>query len=72
MLILNRGLIRTVLEYGGITFDRMAATHMLKLEKDSVSIFGDSSWINAVHSCSDDRGYWWSATAEVEVFNAES
>jgi hypothetical protein len=33
MLILYRGLIRSVLEYGCIAFDRMAATHMLKLER---------------------------------------
>jgi hypothetical protein len=32
MLMLYRGLIRSVLEYGCIAFDRMAATHMLKLE----------------------------------------
>jgi hypothetical protein len=24
-------------------------------------MFEDSSWIDAVHSCSDPRGYWWSA-----------
>jgi hypothetical protein len=35
-------------------------------------MFEVSSWIDAVHSNSDARGYWWSATAEVEVFNAES
>jgi hypothetical protein len=28
--------------------------------------------IDAAHSCSDARGYWWSATADVEFFNAES
>jgi hypothetical protein len=33
MLILYRGLIRSVLEYCCIAFDRMAATHMLKLER---------------------------------------
>jgi hypothetical protein len=32
-MILYRGLISSVLEYGCIAFDRMAATHMLKLEK---------------------------------------
>jgi hypothetical protein len=32
MLILYEGLIRSVLEYGCIAFDRMAETHMLKLE----------------------------------------
>jgi hypothetical protein len=30
---LYRGLIRSVLEYGCIAFDRMAATHLLKLER---------------------------------------
>jgi hypothetical protein len=34
-------------------------------------MFEDSSWIDAVHSCSDTGGYWWSATAEIEVFDAE-
>jgi hypothetical protein len=33
MLIFYRGLIRSVLEYDCISFDRMAATHMLKLER---------------------------------------
>jgi hypothetical protein len=51
MLILCRRLTRFVLEYGYIAFDRMAATHMLKLER----MFDDSSWIDAVHSCSDAR-----------------
>jgi hypothetical protein len=35
-------------------------------------MFEDSSWIDAVRSCLDAKGYWWSATAEVEVFDAES
>jgi hypothetical protein len=35
-------------------------------------MFEDSSWIDAVHSCSYAGGYWWSATADAEVFNAES
>jgi hypothetical protein len=33
MLILYKGLIRSVLKYGCIAFDRMAGTHMLKLER---------------------------------------
>jgi hypothetical protein len=33
MLIISKGLIRSVLEYGRIAFDRMAGTHMLKLER---------------------------------------
>jgi hypothetical protein len=33
MLILYKGLIRSVLEYGCIAFDRMAGTHMLKFER---------------------------------------
>jgi hypothetical protein len=33
LLILYKGLIRSVLENGCIAFDRMAATHMLKLER---------------------------------------
>jgi hypothetical protein len=33
MLILHKGLIRSVLEYGYIAFARMADTHMLKLER---------------------------------------
>jgi hypothetical protein len=33
MLILYKSLIRSVLEYGCIVFDRMAGTHVLKLEK---------------------------------------
>jgi hypothetical protein len=33
MLILYRGLIRSVLEYGCIAFDRMAGTLLLKLER---------------------------------------
>jgi hypothetical protein len=33
-------------------------------------MFEDSYWIDAVHSCSDTRSYWWSASAEMEVFNA--
>jgi hypothetical protein len=32
----------------------------------------DSSWIDAVHSCSDARGYLWRSAVEVEVFDAES
>jgi hypothetical protein len=35
-------------------------------------MFEESSWIDAVHLCSDARGYWWSAITEVDVFNAES
>jgi hypothetical protein len=31
MVILYKGLIRSVLEYSCIAFDRMAGTHMLKL-----------------------------------------
>jgi hypothetical protein len=38
MLILYRELIRSVLEFGYIAFDRMAATHMLKLEAEWVPI----------------------------------
>jgi hypothetical protein len=33
MLILYKGLIRSVLEYGCVAFDRMAGTHILKLER---------------------------------------
>jgi hypothetical protein len=33
MLILYKGLIRSVLEYGCITFDQVAGTHILKLER---------------------------------------
>jgi hypothetical protein len=33
MLILYKGLIRSVLEYGFIACDRIAGTHMLKLER---------------------------------------
>jgi hypothetical protein len=33
MLILYKGLIRSVLKYGCIAFDWMAGTHMLKLER---------------------------------------
>jgi hypothetical protein len=33
MLIFDKGLIRSVLEYECIAFDRMAGTHMLKLER---------------------------------------
>jgi hypothetical protein len=33
MLILCKGLIRSILEYGYIAVDRMADTHMLKLER---------------------------------------
>jgi hypothetical protein len=33
MLILYKGLIRSVLEYGCIAFDRKAGTQMLKLER---------------------------------------
>lgn len=33
MVILYKGLIRSILEYGCIVFDRMADTHMLKLER---------------------------------------
>jgi hypothetical protein len=33
MLILYKGLIRSILEYGCIAFDRMAGTHMLKLKR---------------------------------------
>jgi hypothetical protein len=35
-------------------------------------MFEDSSWINAVHSCSGARDNWWSAAAEVKVFNVKS
>jgi hypothetical protein len=35
-------------------------------------MFEDSTWIDAVHSCSHARGYRWNATAEVEDFSAES
>jgi hypothetical protein len=31
--MLYKGLIRSVLEYGCIAFDRMAGTNMLKLER---------------------------------------
>jgi ribonuclease HI len=33
MIILYKGLVRSVLEYGCITFDRAADTHLLKLER---------------------------------------
>jgi hypothetical protein len=33
MLILYKGLIRSVLEYGCVAFDRMAGTHILILER---------------------------------------
>jgi hypothetical protein len=36
MLILYRGLTRSVLEFGCIAFDRMAATHMLKLKLERI------------------------------------
>jgi hypothetical protein len=35
----------------------------VEVEKDSVSMFEDSSWIDVAYSCSD---------AEVEIFSAES
>jgi hypothetical protein len=38
-LILYRGLICFVLEYGCIAFDRMAATHVLKLERIQYQCF---------------------------------
>jgi hypothetical protein len=33
MIILYKGLIRSILEYGCIVFDRLADKHMLKLER---------------------------------------
>jgi hypothetical protein len=64
MLILYKGLIRSVLEYGCIAFDRMAGTHMLKLEKDR-------SRPDAIDSSSDALGYSRSGTIENEIFDAK-
>jgi hypothetical protein len=50
MLILYKGLIWLVLEDGCIAVDRMAGTHMLKLE---IPLFKDISRLNAIDSCSD-------------------
>jgi hypothetical protein len=59
MLILYRGLIRPVLEYGCYA--------QVEVGKDSICLR-----IALGLRLEVARGYWWSTTAEVEVFDAES
>jgi hypothetical protein len=55
MLILYKGLICSVLEYGCIACDRIAGTHMLKLERFQYHCLRIAlgSKRNAIDSCSD-------------------